>query len=223
MIILKKTVRSGLYLCLAAVLILALCCCGNDGETSSGTDSSAAPSESTGSLEPVTQFFPGNFITFKPTSGDHPEINVKGNAAVTLTDGETVQFDPNTYENIRYPVSYASADGVTVGSEFSELAAVYGLAHGKCVAVDMNNEAVDVDSIGADSEEMTVFAIIELNADGTFKYVAPSRVVGIVEGFEQGRADYREEAAIGDDFLIIEAKLLAGAVIQELTVIHYTF
>ena len=217
----KQFVKKTIALSAALLMTASLCSCKDNDNADKGQ--STVSSDETVSLEPITVFFPESYILFKPLSGDSPEINVKGNTAITLTEDKTVQFDPNTYESLTYSAKYESVGGVSAGVGFEKLASVYGLVHGTCVALNSKNEAVSVGSIGADSPEVTVLALIELKADGTVEYLAPSRVAETVDGFRSGGAGYRAEASVGDDFLIIEAKLARDAVVDELTVTHYTF
>ena len=221
----KNVLRYVLVLLVVVSAVLLMCSCdgGKKYDPSADTNSSKPAESETSSLQPLTHFFPDSYILFKPTSGEHPEITVKGNTAIELDSDETILFDPYTYEQLEYPVKYASVDGLSVGSKYEKLAAIYGLGYGKCVAIDDDNKAVDVKSIGDNSDDMNVYAIIELSADGKISYVAPSRVIEIVEGFKVGGAGYKAESGIGDDFLIIEAELDQGAVIEELTIRHFTF
>lgn len=219
---LHKTIKLMAVVLSIACLLLCFCSCDGKKQTQSDNMSSVTSEiENTSSTEPAVQFFPAEFTTFKPQSGDYREVSIKGMAAIELDSDETIVFDPLSYERLKFPVKFTLTNGVTVGSKFEKLAEVYGLEYGTCVALD-DEKVVDVKTISSYPDDVTVYSIIVINDKGEISYVAPSKAAVIANGFYRDGESYKNEANIGDNILIIEAEIDRG-IIEELTVSHFVF
>lgn len=209
------------------VLLLCLVVgCGGGTDTNTNTSSQASSTDVSSvesQLQPITVFFPDEYIhvVAQSDSADKELIKVKGNVAVDIYETSISVYNPTTSGETTYNGKYKTKGGVGFGSTLKEVSTVYGLNQTNTVLLDKKGITKNY-SFDSNKGYTIMASVIILNEDETTSYIEGEKIIEVVSGLNQTGLGYLESANIGNDVLLVLAISENGSKATQLTLKHFT-
>ncbi len=205
------------------LLCVASGCGGDEPEATSSNQESSVNSSVESQLQPITVFFPDEYIhvVAQNDGADKELINVKGNVAVDMKENSIRVYNPTTSGETSYNGKYKTKGGVGYGSTLKEISTVYGLNQSNTIFYNKEGAVTDY-SLQSKSGYRIMAAVIILNEDGSISYLEGEKIATAARSLNEQGIMYLQNADLGNDVLLVWATCDGGNKATELTLMHFT-